>query len=58
MREIRMMKIAGMVLLVIGMSGLAFAPPAVPEIDPGSGLNAVALLSGALLVIRGRRRAR
>lgn len=30
---------------------------AAPEIDPGTGLSAVLLLCGALLVIRGRRRA-
>jgi hypothetical protein len=28
----------------------------VPEIDPGSGLNAVALVAGGLLVIRSRRK--
>jgi hypothetical protein len=28
----------------------------VPEIDPGSGMSALALLSGAVLVIRGRRK--
>ena len=50
------MKLLGMMLLVVGMSGTAIGAP-VPEIDPGSGLSAVALLSGALLVIRGRRRA-
>jgi hypothetical protein len=49
------MKIAGMVLLGIGASSVCFAS-AVPEIDPASGVNALALLAGALLVIRGRRR--
>jgi hypothetical protein len=48
------MKLLGMILVVIGMSGTAMA--AVPEIDPGSGLSALALLSGALLVIRGSRK--
>ncbi len=44
-------------LLLIGITGAAFAhvSPA-PEIDGGSALNALALVSGALLVIRGRRR--
>ena len=48
------MKITGMALLVIGMSSSCFA--VVPEIDPASGANALALLAGALLIIRGRRR--
>lgn len=50
-----MRKIVGMALLVIGVSGVAMAVPAVPEIDAGSGVSALALISGALLVIRGRR---
>lgn len=48
------MKALGMLLLVIGMSGAAMG--AVPEIDPSSGVSALALLSGALLVIRGSRK--
>jgi len=48
-----MTKIGGMMLLVIGMSGAAMAT-AVPEIDPSSGVSALALLSGALLIIRAR----
>ena len=47
-----MKKIVGMMLLVIGAAGSALAT--VPEIDPGSGVSALALLSGALLVFRGR----
>jgi hypothetical protein len=45
-------------LLVVGVTGAAFAGVSVPapEIDGGSALNALALVSGALLVIRGRRR--
>ena len=49
-----MMKIAGAALVAIGMSSVGLA--AVPEIDPASGANALALLTGALLIIRGRRR--
>jgi hypothetical protein len=37
------------------VSGLALAT-VVPEIDPGSAGSALALLTGALLVIRGRRK--
>ena len=49
-------KTIGMILLLVGVSGLALANGVgVPEIDPSSGASALALLSGALLVIRGRR---
>jgi hypothetical protein len=51
----KMTKIAGLMLLVIGISGFAFASP-VPEISAGAAGNALALLSGAVLVVRGRRR--
>jgi hypothetical protein len=50
-----LMKIAGAALLAIGMGGACLATNS-PEIDPASGANAVALLAGALLMIRGRRR--
>jgi len=51
------MKSVGMVLLLVSLSSLAFAGGvAVPEISPASGGAALALLSGALLVIRGRRK--
>jgi hypothetical protein len=43
-----------LVLLGIGVSAVAMA--AVPEIDPGSGINAIALLGGGLLLIRSRRK--
>ena len=44
-------RIAAAALLLIGAAGLASAT-AVPEIDPGTGMNALALLAGATLVIR------
>jgi hypothetical protein len=47
-------------LLLMGVTGAALAgvhPASVPEIDAGSAVNALALISGAVLVIRGRRRA-
>jgi hypothetical protein len=51
------MKIVGVILLFVGASTLAFAGvPAVPEVSPASGAAAVALVSGAILVIRGRRK--
>jgi hypothetical protein len=49
-----LMKLAGMALLVVGASGALMAD--VPEIDPASGANAIALLTGALLIVRGRKR--
>lgn len=52
-----MTKILGMMLLVIGVSGAAMASAvAVPEIDPISGISALALVSGAILVIRTRKK--
>jgi hypothetical protein len=48
------MKIAGMALLGVGMAASCMAI-AVPEIDPSTGVNALALVAGALLVIRSRR---
>jgi hypothetical protein len=39
-------------LLVIGVSALASAVPAAPEIDPGTGVNVLALLAGAAIVVR------
>ena len=54
-----MRKIIGIALLLTAASLVAWANGAVvPEIDPGSGGTALALLSGALMVIRGRRKAR
>ena len=51
------MKVIGMMLLFVGVSGMAVATALpCPEIDPGSAGTAVALLSGALLVIRGRKK--
>ena len=44
------MRIASIALLVIGASALASA--AVPEIDPGTGMNVLALLAGAAVVVR------
>ena len=51
------MKFGGMVLLLVGLSGFAMGGIiTTPEISPASGISALALLSGALLVIRGRRK--
>jgi hypothetical protein len=51
------MKIIGVMLLVVGMSGAAMGiPTGVPEIDAGSAVNGLLLFSGALLVIKSRRK--
>ena len=51
------MKFVGIVFLLVGLSTLAFAGTvATPEISPASGAAALALVSGGLLVIRGRRK--
>ena len=49
------MKVLGMMLLLVGASGVLLATP-VPEINPGSAGSAIALLSGTILVLRSRRR--
>jgi len=49
------MKLLGMALLFIGVSSFAFGF-SVPEIDAGSAGSALALLTGALLVLRGRKK--
>lgn len=51
-----MQKILGMMILIGGASQLAMAVSAVSEIGVGSAGSALALISGALLVIRGRRK--
>jgi membrane protein implicated in regulation of membrane protease activity len=52
-----MQKVLGMMLLMVGASAFAMGTvAAVPEIGVGSAGSAIALLSGTLLVIRGRRR--
>jgi hypothetical protein len=54
---LRMWKSAAILgLLGIGTALAGHAAVGVPEIDPSTGVNAVALFAGALLVIRGRKR--
>jgi hypothetical protein len=51
------MKFAGIALLLVGLATFAFAGgPSVPEVGPASGVAALAMISGAILVIRGRRK--
>jgi hypothetical protein len=50
-------KLLALALLCVGASVLASAQvQGVPEIDPASGASAIALIAGALIVIRGRRK--
>jgi len=53
-----MKKAIGMISLLCGLVGRAVAsgPAPAPEIDPASAVGALALLSGAVLVIRGRKK--
>jgi hypothetical protein len=51
------MKYVGVVLLFVGMSAVAMAlEPVVPEIDAGSAGSAIALLAGAVMLVRSRRK--
>lgn len=47
-----MRKLLGLSLLLAGVATSAFASIAVPEIDGGSTVSALVLLSGGLLVLR------
>ena len=51
------MKLLGASVLLLGAASFAFAGTfSVPEIDGSSAVAAIALLSGAMLVLRGRRK--
>jgi hypothetical protein len=50
-----MTRFFGFALLFAAISEYAFALPAVPEIDASSGMSALALLGGGLLLLRSRR---
>jgi hypothetical protein len=49
-------KLAGLALLVLGMAMYQGRRPGAPEIDPSAGVNALALVSGVLLILRSRKR--
>jgi hypothetical protein len=53
-----MYKITGLVLLGIGVGAVAIAEhwTAAPEIDPASGTSALALVAGAFVLVRSRRK--
>jgi hypothetical protein len=46
----------GLALLVIGTPSVLRASVGVPEIDPTTGMAAVAFLGGVVMMIRGRRK--
>ena len=52
------MKTLGLIVLLAAVAGSALAGGGkpVPEIDPAAGVGALAMLSGAALIIRGRRK--
>ena len=50
------MKVVGVILLFVGTVVTASATPPTPEIDAGSAVSALALLSGSLLMLKGRRK--
>jgi hypothetical protein len=51
-----MRKIVGVILLMVGSAFALPAPPGAPEISPESGMNAVALIAGGLMVLRSGRK--
>jgi hypothetical protein len=58
MGGLTMTKLTATLMLLVGVAGLAVAggPIATPEIDPATGVGAFALLVGAILVIRARKK--
>lgn len=51
-----MIRAIGMVILVASAAGFAFAGLSAPEIDASSGVAALGLLAGGLLILRSRRK--
>jgi hypothetical protein len=49
-------RILAATVLCVGLAAVASADFPAPEIDPGSGVNAIALISAAVIIYRGRRR--
>ena len=50
-----MQKFCGMFLILAGLSSVAFAGIQTPEIDPATAASGLAVLAGAVLIIRARR---
>ena len=50
------MRVIGMAILLASVAGFAFAGANVPEVDASTGLAAVGLLAGGLVVLRARKK--
>ena len=55
-QEEETVKSLSVLVLLVGLAGSAFAGISAPEIDANSASAAIALVSGSLLVLRGRRK--
>lgn len=51
-----MTRTIGMAILLVSVAGFSFAGTVAPEIDGSSGMAAVGLLAGGLLVLRSRKK--
>jgi MYXO-CTERM domain-containing protein len=51
-----MIRVIGIAILLASVSGACFAGVSAPEIDGASGVAAVGLLAGGLLVLRSRKK--
>jgi hypothetical protein len=51
-----MTKLSALILLLTASAAFAGSVTPVPEIDPGVGVSALALLSGGLVLLRSRRK--
>jgi hypothetical protein len=54
MKNLLKYALLALVVALVG-STAAYATPAAPEVDPAMGISGLALLAGALTVLRGRR---
>jgi drug/metabolite transporter (DMT)-like permease len=55
---ITLTRITGLMMLLAGAAGYAFAGAVTPEIDASSAAGAIALIAGGMVVLWGRRRAK
>ena len=56
MREANLRRLVAVTLVCVGAASIASAGLGAPEIDPGSGVNALALLAAGVIILRGRRK--